>query len=136
MADESPFERYIAAGMAFSQITRERAGQMLRELVGEGEEGRDQAAEWFEEVIARSRRGAEQIAELVRTEVRHQIKTSGLVTVGDVAKMIDQVLAIARRRYERRSPAGEHEQEGPPRHRPPRPPSPKPTRKGPVTTRR
>ncbi|HET9092188.1 MAG TPA: hypothetical protein VFN50_07250, partial [Acidimicrobiales bacterium] len=97
MASRNPFERYLSAGLALTQLTRQRAEEIVRDLVEEGEVGRENAEEWIEDLVARSRRGAEQLATLVRDEVRRQVDQLGLVNREDLTAAFDRVLDLARK---------------------------------------
>lgn len=48
MPDTDPLRKYIDAGMLFTQLTRQRAEEIVRELIKNGEVNRDQAARWVE----------------------------------------------------------------------------------------
>jgi polyhydroxyalkanoate synthesis regulator phasin len=93
---QNPLERYVTAGMAFSQVTRKRAESLVKDLVKEGEIGRDHANDWVEELVARSRRSAEHIGELVRHEVKRQVDQLGLVNSDDVTKIVERFVSAAR----------------------------------------
>jgi polyhydroxyalkanoate synthesis regulator phasin len=93
---QNPLERYVTAGMAFSQLTRKRAESLVKDLVKEGEIGRDHANDWVEELVARSRRSAEHISELVRHEVKRQVDQLGLVNSDDVTKIVERFVSAAR----------------------------------------
>jgi len=96
MAKQKPLERYVSAGMAFSQVTRKRAERLVRDLVKEGEVGREQASDWVEELLTRSRRSAEHLTELVRHEVKRQVDQLGLVDSDDVGKIVERFVSAAR----------------------------------------
>jgi len=96
MPKQNPLERYVTAGMAFSQVTRKRAESLVRDLVKEGEVGRDHASDWVEELVARSRRSAEHLSELVRHEVKRQVEQLGLVNSDDVTKIVEKFVSAAR----------------------------------------
>jgi len=96
MPKPNPLERYLSAGAAFTQVNRKRAESLVRDLVKEGEVGREHAEEWVEEILARSRRSAEQLTELVRHEVRKQVEQLGLVRSEDVGKLVEGFVAKAR----------------------------------------
>ncbi len=96
MATRNPIERYLAAGMAFTQITRKRAEEMVRELVKEGEVGREKTADLVEQLVAESRRSTEQFAERIRHEVRRQIDALGLVNAEEVSKILERFVNVAR----------------------------------------
>ncbi|MHB8244927.1 MAG: phasin family protein [Acidimicrobiales bacterium] len=101
MASKNPFERYLSTGLAVTQLTRKRAEEIVRELVQEGEVGRDHAEEWVEDLMTRSRRNAELLTTIVRNEVRRQVDQLGLVDRDDLKATIDRVLNVARKAGQR-----------------------------------
>ena len=80
MPQSDMWKRYLDAGVEFSQLTRQRAESVVKELVKAGEVQREQAQDWVEELLDRSRRNTEAIVELVRREVREQLESRGLVS--------------------------------------------------------
>ena len=83
MPDNDVWKRYLDAGMHFTQMTRERAEEFVRELVRVGEVQRERAEERIEELVERSRRNTEELLGYIRKEVATQIKAMGL---NDLAK--------------------------------------------------
>ncbi|MGH9171721.1 MAG: hypothetical protein ACRD0Z_12760 [Acidimicrobiales bacterium] len=96
MPKANPFDRYIASGLAFSQISRKRAESIVRELVKEGAVNRDHAGDWVDNLITRTRRSAKQLAEAVSFEVKNQIDQLGLVKSDDVTRLVESALQRAR----------------------------------------
>ncbi len=94
MAQEkrNPLQRYIDVGTAFTQMTRKRAEDLVRELVREGEVGREQGKELVDELITKSRRSAEHVSEMVRDEVRKQVAALGLTNRQDVAEVVQKFI--------------------------------------------
>ena len=79
MAVSDPWKRYLDAGMELTQITRQRAEKLVRDLVKAGEVQRQDAQHWVEELVERSRRTTEHFGETVRNEVTRQMQSLGLV---------------------------------------------------------
>jgi len=73
MAQTDALKKYLDAGMAFTQVTRKRAEQVVKELVAAGELHRSQAKSAIEDLIERSRSNAELLSEQVRKEVASQL---------------------------------------------------------------
>src|ERR1700683_1567796 len=92
MAKENvnPFQRYLDLGMAFTQMSRKRAQEFVRDLAHEGEVARGQADDWVEELLARSRKTTEHMVDFVREEVKRQVKVLGLVNKDDVADLVQR----------------------------------------------
>src|SRR3546814_5961012 len=83
MAKNPLIKRYLDAGMAFTQMTQSRAEAIVKDLVKQGEVKSKQAEELIEELIERSRANTEGLLELVRTEVRDQLVSLGLLDTDD-----------------------------------------------------
>ena len=79
--------RYIDAGIEFTQLTRQRAEDVVRELVRAGEVQAEQAQQAVEELMERNRRNTERLVETVRKEMRNQVGNLGLATKDDVARI-------------------------------------------------
>lgn len=80
-------KRYLDAGMAFTQMTRDRAEAIVKELVKAGEVQREQAQERVEELVDRGRRSSDALLEVVRKEIAKQLAGMGLVTRADLAEL-------------------------------------------------
>lgn len=79
MAKNPLIKRYLDAGMAFTQMTQSRAEAIVKDLVKKGEVKSKQAEELIDELLERSRANTEGLLELVRTEVRDQLVSLGLL---------------------------------------------------------
>lgn len=78
MAQNDTFKRYLDAGMAFTQLSRERAEEFVKDLVKAGEVRRKEAEEVVETLVERSRKNAEDITTLIRQEIADQLRNLGL----------------------------------------------------------
>src|SRR5436853_3966842 len=78
MPQTDMLRRYLDAGIAFTQMTRERAEAIIGDLVHAGEVQREQFQERVEDLVERSRRNTEQLVELVRREINQQLSGLGL----------------------------------------------------------
>ena len=74
MANRDAFQRYLDAGIAFTNITRAKAEELVQELVQSGEFQSDDARAKVEELIERSRKGREALVAQVRHEVTRQLE--------------------------------------------------------------
>jgi polyhydroxyalkanoate synthesis regulator phasin len=79
MAQTDLLKRYLEAGMAFTQLTQQRAEAIVKDLVKAGEVPTGEASRRVEELLERSRQNAEGLLEVVRGEVRSQVGKLGLV---------------------------------------------------------
>jgi len=91
MASNDGFRKYVEAGAALGQITRARAEEIVRELVGAGQLQGTQAQEWVDDVVERSRKASEDLLDLVRTEVASQLTALG-IDPEDLAKQAADLL--------------------------------------------
>ncbi len=92
MTNDSPYQRYIDAGLAFTQMTRDRAEELVQELVKAGSLQGKEAQEKVEELIERSRKSSESLLNIVRDEVTHQLKAVGITSVDDLATQVAAVI--------------------------------------------
>ena len=79
MAQNPLIKRYLDAGMAFTQMTQAKAEAIVRDLVNTGEVQANGIEEMVNELLERSRRNTETLLELVRSEVRNQLVSLGLL---------------------------------------------------------
>ncbi len=87
MAQTDALKKYLDAGMAFTQLTRSKAEQVVKELVAAGELQRQEAKSVIDDLVERSRRNAEALADQVRQEVESQLANIGLARKGDVERL-------------------------------------------------
>lgn len=78
MAQNDTFKRYLDAGMAFTQLSRERAEEFVKDLVKAGEVRRKEAEEIVETLVERSRKNADDMVTLIRQEIADQLRAIGL----------------------------------------------------------
>jgi DNA-binding protein HU-beta len=79
----------LDAGMAFTQLTRQRAEAIVKDFVRSGEISREQAADRVEELIDRSRKNTEMLLSLVRKEI--DARLANLATRDDLARLATRV---------------------------------------------
>jgi polyhydroxyalkanoate synthesis regulator phasin len=92
MATKDAFQKYLDAGIAFTNMTRARAEELVAELVKNGEfQGKDARAK-VDELLERSRKSREALMGQVRHEVTHQLETMGITSVDDLAKQVADLL--------------------------------------------
>lgn len=84
MAQTDLLKRYLDAGLAFTQMTQQRAESIVRDLVKAGEVQASEANKRRDELIERSRQNTEKLMDAVRREVNDQIRALGLATQSDV----------------------------------------------------
>jgi polyhydroxyalkanoate synthesis regulator phasin len=92
MATKDAFQKYLDAGIAFTNMTRARAEELVAELVKNGEfQGKDARAK-VDEILERSRKSREALMGQVRHEVTHQLEAMGITSVDDLAKQVADLL--------------------------------------------
>ncbi|HVM08780.1 MAG TPA: hypothetical protein VM345_09965 [Acidimicrobiales bacterium] len=78
MAQGDILKRYLEAGMAFTQMTRERAEAIVQDLVENGEVRRKEAQKRVEEILQSAQKNTEDLVSLIRREVTEQLRNLGL----------------------------------------------------------
>lgn len=105
MAKNDSLKRYLDAGVAFTQMTRERAESIVQDLVDTGEVRRKEAQKRIEQLIERSQKNTDELLGLIRREVAEQLKSLGL---DDLATRT----GIAERAAEKASPSASVKKSG------------------------
>jgi polyhydroxyalkanoate synthesis regulator phasin len=92
MVDKDAFQKYLEAGIAFTNMTRAKAEELVSELVQSGEfQGRDAKAK-VDELIERSKKSREVLVTQVRHEVVRQLDNIGITSVEDLANQVADLL--------------------------------------------
>ncbi len=86
------FQRYLDAGVNFTNLTRARAEELVHELVKNGELQRNEARAKVDELIERSRKSREALVSQVRHEVNRQLDGIGITNIEDLAKQVAGLL--------------------------------------------
>lgn len=94
MAQSDMLKRYLDAGVAFTKMTQERAEAIVRELVGAGEVGAEQASSTVQELVDRSRENTDRLLDTVRAEINAQIGNLGLATREDVEGLRREIASL------------------------------------------
>jgi polyhydroxyalkanoate synthesis regulator phasin len=93
MADkDSSFQRYLDAGIAFTNLTRARAEEVVAELVQNGEFQGKEARARVDELIERSRKSREALLAQVRREVTRQLDSVGVSNLEELAERVADLL--------------------------------------------
>lgn len=92
MVNRDVFQKYLDAGVAFTNLTRSRAEEIVHELVQSGEFQSDDARAKVEELLERSRKGREAFVAQVRKEVSRQLDGVGITNLEDLAKQVAVLL--------------------------------------------
>jgi len=92
MADKDAFQKYLDAGISFTNLTRARAEELVQELVQNGEFQRGEAKARVDDLIERSRKAREALLAQVRHEVARQLDSVGITSLEDLAKQVASLL--------------------------------------------
>ena len=92
MVARDGFQRYLDAGIAFTNLTRAKAEELVQELVQNGEFQSADAKARVEELLERSRKGREAFAAQVRKEVAHQLDSVGITSLEDLAHQVASLI--------------------------------------------
>lgn len=85
MLDELRRVFLFSSGVA--ELTRNRADDIVKNWVRDGEIRRDQAASAVKNLLETSRRSRQDLLDFVKTEIEHQVRSMGLVTTRDLARL-------------------------------------------------
>jgi polyhydroxyalkanoate synthesis regulator phasin len=96
MAQTDLLKKYLDAGLAFTQMTQQRAEAIVKDLVKAGEVQAEQATQRRNELLDRSRKNTEVLFATIRKEVRDQVKALGLATQSDVASLRKEIASLKR----------------------------------------
>ena len=92
MVARDGFQKYLDAGIAFTNLTRAKAEELVQELVQNGEFQSADAKARVEELLERSRSGREAFAAQVRKEVAHQLDSVGITSLEDLAQQVASLI--------------------------------------------
>ena len=75
----------ITSGVA--ELTKNRAEQVVRDLVKAGDVRKDQTSEVVKEMLRRSQENRRELTRFVRSEITHQIEGLGLASARDLERL-------------------------------------------------
>ena len=87
MPQAPDLSKYVDAGAQFVALTRSQARNRARELVTQGQLAQSQVQAFVDDLVAESRRRTDEMLDVVRKEVQRQVKTLGIATKDDLAKL-------------------------------------------------
>jgi polyhydroxyalkanoate synthesis regulator phasin len=94
MAQTDLLKRYLDAGVAFTQLTQQKAEEIVRDLVRSGEVQTGDARKRVEELLERSKQNSEGVVAIVRAEVQNQVARLGLVPKSEVDALKRELAAL------------------------------------------
>ncbi|MFW5933136.1 MAG: phasin family protein [Actinomycetota bacterium] len=89
-------QRYLDAASGLTELTRNKAEQIAKQLVRSGEAASDQAGELVEDLLERQRKNREAVSSLVKSETTRAVRTMGLATTSEVERLEQQVADLER----------------------------------------
>src|SRR5271156_34220 len=92
MVNRDAFQKYLDAGIAFTNLTRAKAEELVQELVQNGEFQSGDARAKVDELLERSRQGREAFVSQVRHEVASQLEGMGITNLDDLAHEVAALL--------------------------------------------
>jgi polyhydroxyalkanoate synthesis regulator phasin len=87
MPQPPDWNRYLDAGVEFVAMTRTQARKRAKELVSQGQLAQEQVAGFVDDLVDESRKRTDVLLDVVRKEIQRQVKTLGIATKDDLAKL-------------------------------------------------
>jgi polyhydroxyalkanoate synthesis regulator phasin len=103
MANEM-WKRYLDVGVTFSEMTRKRAEEFVRDLVKAGEVQQERAQKAVDDLVDRSRRNTEELVAFVRQEIQSQVSTLGIATQADIKRLESKINQLSKAPAKRTAP--------------------------------
>ena len=94
MANE--WKRYLDVGVTFTETTRKRAEEFVRDLVKAGELQQERAQKAVDDLVDRSRRNTEELLTHVREEIKSQVSTLGIATKDDIKRLEGRINQLSK----------------------------------------
>jgi polyhydroxyalkanoate synthesis regulator phasin len=91
MAQRPDLSRYLDAGTQFVALTRAQARARAAELVGQGQLAQEQVQGFVDDLVEESRRRTDEMLDVVRREIPPQLKTRGIATKHDLARLESRI---------------------------------------------
>jgi polyhydroxyalkanoate synthesis regulator phasin len=95
MQDE--LRRWAIVGSGIAELARNRAEVLLREVVADGEAGREGVSAVVRELLERTKDDREELARAMKTEIHNQMIGFGVATSDDVDRLRQVVERLERR---------------------------------------
>jgi polyhydroxyalkanoate synthesis regulator phasin len=87
MPQPPDWNKYLDAGVEFVAMTRTQARKRAKELVGTGQLAQEQVQGFVDDLVDESRKRTDGLLEVVRKEIQRQVKTLGIATKDDLARL-------------------------------------------------
>lgn len=89
-------QRYLEAASGVTNLTKDKAEQLAKQLVRSGEAASDQVGELVDQLMERQKRNQEAVASLVKSETSRAIRAMGLASSDEVERLRKQVADLKR----------------------------------------
>ena len=106
MPQTPDWAKYLNAGVEFVAVTRTQARGRAKELVAQGQLAQNQVQEFVDDLVDESRRRTDSMMELVRQEIGRQVKTLGIATKDDLARLEAKLVSRASKPAATKKPPG------------------------------
>jgi small subunit ribosomal protein S2 len=97
--------KYLDAGLAYAQLTREKAEEIVNDLVKAGEVRAEEAQAAVLEMVDRSRKQSEALSDRIRTEVKDQLAKVQPASQSDLDALAKRVAAVEKKAAPAKKPA-------------------------------
>ena len=87
MPQPPDWNKYLDAGAEFVAMTRTQARKRAKELVSQGQLAQEQVQGFVDDLVDESRKRTDVLLEVVRKEIQRQVKTLGIATKEDLARL-------------------------------------------------
>jgi len=87
MPQPPDWNKYLDAGAEFVAMTRTQARRRAKELVSQGQLAQEQVQGFVDDLVDESRKRTDVLLDVVRKEIQRQVKTLGIATKEDLAKL-------------------------------------------------
>jgi polyhydroxyalkanoate synthesis regulator phasin len=87
MPQPPDWNKYLDAGAEFVAMTRAQARKRAKELVGTGHLAQEQVQTFVDDLVDESRKRTDVLLDVVRKEIQRQVKTLGIATKEDLARL-------------------------------------------------
>jgi polyhydroxyalkanoate synthesis regulator phasin len=92
----SALQKYVEAASGLTQLTKSNAERIAKQLVKQGEVASGQVSDFASDLLEKSRKNRETLTTMINAEIQRAIKSMGLATQDEVARLQKQVADLKR----------------------------------------
>lgn len=93
----SPLDKYLSAAAGLTALTKSSAEKLVAQLASTGELASAQMPDAVQDLIGRSRQNRDLLVGIVQQEIQRTIRTMGLATEDDLARLRTDLEDLRRR---------------------------------------